>query len=160
MKRFFGLFKRKTTSSQSQSGDASGHQDPSSEEASKPEPGPTSPGEWVTPGEIPSAPTPSPRTAHRISRQERRRRERELRKMIRKRESHVFVSISWSCHNYSGYISRVCRVDPTPSIMQQLVTRQRFIWGSSPPPPPPPPPQWLNFLGGGGGGGGRGGKDC
>ena len=95
MKRFFGLFKRKTTSSQSQSGDTSGHQDPSSEEASKPEPGHTSPGEWVIPGEIPSSPTPSPRTAHRISRQERRRRESELRKMIRKRESHImFVELA------------------------------------------------------------------
>ena len=159
MKRFFGLFKRKTTSSQSQSGGASGHPDSSSEEASKPEPGPTSPEEWATPGEIPSAPTLSPPTARkttssqsqsggasghpdssseeaskpepgptspgvwatpgeipsapptarRISRQERRRRERELRKMIRKRESHVFVGISgsWSYCNYSRYISRV-----------------------------------------------------
>ena len=69
MKRFFGLFKRKTTSSQSQSGGASGHPDSSSdaEEASKPEPGPISPGEWATPGEIPSAPTPSPPTARKTT---------------------------------------------------------------------------------------------
>ena len=141
MKRF-GLFKRNTTSSQSQSGGANGHQDSSSEVASKPEPDPTSPEEWVIPDEIPSAPTPPP-SPGRISRQERRRRERELRKMIRKREPHVFVGAS---EGSKYFILRLLHY----AAIKVFEYQSGFHLGGregggcrgnfSPPPPPPPPP--------------------